>query len=228
MISPTNASPWNMICQLMIEFPDDTVPATGWIAGPRCVVTAGHCLLFHNLGGAANSIVVTPARNATACPYGKFKASSWAPHDQWRDQSNPDWDLGYIRLEKPVNIGAFKFSHFEDSYLKNHYVNIAGYPRHVEKYPSANGDHLFHNANRIRKIGAERLYYDVDATGGQSGAPVWIHKTTGADPIVIGVHAGSAVPGKPGWGGRYNSSPRLTKAKCDVIADWCAASAVGA
>jgi len=225
LVSPTTNAPWRMICQLTIEFPYDTVPGTGWLAGHRTVITAGHCLLNDDLGGAAKSIAIVPARDGDQKPFGEAKAASWAPHDFWLNNRDPDWDIGHIQLVEPLDpakVGAFAYAPLPDTTLNQHYVNLAGYPRSISKYLGANGDRLVHHANRIQAVGVERLFYDIDASGGQSGAPVWIHETAGAAPIVVGVHAKGWVAGQSGLGGRYNSSPRLTQAKCDAIDSWLA------
>ncbi|WP_219620585.1 hypothetical protein, partial [Klebsiella pneumoniae] len=41
----TNSDPWRKICALEITATDDEqMIGTGWIAGPRLIITAGHCV----------------------------------------------------------------------------------------------------------------------------------------------------------------------------------------
>ena len=50
---------WNGICSLSITAADGTRwVGTGWLAGRRCVVTAGHCVYLHGHGGWAAEVGV--------------------------------------------------------------------------------------------------------------------------------------------------------------------------
>lgn len=51
-ISPATAVPWRWICQLIITMPNGAgFRGTGWFIGPRCVMTAGHCVYSQSNGG---------------------------------------------------------------------------------------------------------------------------------------------------------------------------------
>jgi V8-like Glu-specific endopeptidase len=64
-ITNTTAYPWRTICSLIITARDGSRwIGTGWLVGPRTVITAGHCVYMHKRGGWARSIEVIPGRNA--------------------------------------------------------------------------------------------------------------------------------------------------------------------
>ena len=70
-ILETDLFPWRTICALHITSALGGFVGTGWLAGPRTVITAGHCV-YHlaDMGGWANEIEVTPGRNDLNTPFG--------------------------------------------------------------------------------------------------------------------------------------------------------------
>ncbi len=68
----TNTAPWRWICQLLMKFPNGNFIGTGWLIGPRTVMTAGHCLYDSRRGGGwAQSIEIIPGMlRGQAKPYG--------------------------------------------------------------------------------------------------------------------------------------------------------------
>ena len=65
-ILDTDLDPWRMICNLEIVSPLGRFVGTGWLAGPRTVITAGHCVSARMMRGNASSIRVTPGRTVGA------------------------------------------------------------------------------------------------------------------------------------------------------------------
>src|SRR5688572_18710199 len=59
-IPNTNDAPWRWICQLLMKFPKGNYIGTGWLIGPRTVMTAGHCLYVSKAGGWTQNIEVIP------------------------------------------------------------------------------------------------------------------------------------------------------------------------
>jgi len=70
-ISPATAIPWRWICQLIITMPNGAgFRGTGWFIGPKCVMTAGHCVYSKTNGGWARRIEVIPGMDGAARPFG--------------------------------------------------------------------------------------------------------------------------------------------------------------
>lgn len=75
-ITSTMQYPWRSICSLKIKAKDGTNwIGTGFLIGPRTVITAGHVVYLHNHGGWAKSIEVIPGRNGSSNPYESCKSS---------------------------------------------------------------------------------------------------------------------------------------------------------
>ncbi len=215
----TDLAPWRMICALRMRSPTGAeTTATGWLAGPRTVITAGHHV-FHQgfYGGWADSIEVSAGRNRSAFPFSRFTATHFAAVDQWVKNADPDFNIGCIQLDRPLGdlTGWFGVASLTPSELNSSLVNISGYP--ADRGDST--EQYFH-ANRILHVGDRGVFYDIEMSGAQSGAPVWIHRTPSAPPVVVALQA-HGTGGTPfDLGIAANSAPRITPEIFDMIKRW--------
>jgi V8-like Glu-specific endopeptidase len=76
MVPDTSTTPWRCICHLEITYDSGQVGfGTGWFAGERTVVTAGHCLYTRGTPSRqAKQVRVIPGRNGTLAPYGYVRS----------------------------------------------------------------------------------------------------------------------------------------------------------
>ena len=210
-IRATTRIPWRLNCQLLITARNGRKGrCTGWLIGPRTVMTAGHCLYSHSAGGWARSIEVIPGMDATRKPFGSQVARSFRSVRGWVKSRKPEYDYGAIILPKPCKfkpLGYFGFASLSGRTLKNLLVNNAGYA----------GDKpfgtLWFNAGRIRKVTSRRLYYMIDTYGGHSGSCVWLLKKVGGrwQRYGIGIH---------GYGGCPNKAVRIIKPVFNNMKRW--------
>ena len=131
LIHDTTAVPWRCVCQLVIEgLHGRELLGTGWLAGPRTVITAGHNLLSHVDKHDAAKVWVMPGRAGDAVPYGYEISDSFAVHPRWLSDGDRECDVGVIWLDKPIGerIGWFGFSAMDDVALDRLLVNNSGYP----------------------------------------------------------------------------------------------------
>lgn len=217
-ILETEADPWRMICALRIGSPFGTFIGTGWLAGPQTVITAGHCVFDQaQMGGWATEIGLSPGRNGSELPFETVKARRLSTINRWTEERDPDFDIGAIHLEEPLgeNMGWFATGALPASELEDFMVNISGYPGDR----GAGKEQWFHR-NRILRVTARRVFYDVDTFGGQSGSPVWIYESDDSEPLAIGIHA-YGVGGTPtAFGLTANSAPRITPQVLELIEQW--------
>ncbi len=223
-ILDTELAPWRMICALRLHGGSGAgAIGTGWFIGPRTVVTAGHCVFSSQLlGGWASTIEVIPGLNgngtdAGARPYGSVSSTRFSSVDRWVEKEDPDFDVGCIHLDqdKGNEVGWFAIGALPAEELVSYLANVAGYPA-----DRGAGAELFHDKNRVLRVGERRLFYETDSYGGQSGAPVWIHETEGAPPIAVGVHA-YGVGGTPAeLGITANSAPRIIPEVLAKMQEW--------
>lgn len=217
----TEPAPWRMICSLTINAPFGMFIGTGWFAGPKTIITAGHCVFDdEQMGGWAESILVIPGRDETDEPFGRITAKRFSTVDRWLINRDPDFDIAAIHLDEPKgdNTGWFGTASFPDAELKDFMVNVAGYPG-----DRGNGEQLWWARNRIRAVTQRRIFYDVDTFGGQSGGPAFVLQTPTAAPTVVGIHAYGTGGTPSSIPMEVNSAPRIIPEIVDQIAAWIAA-----
>lgn len=212
-VSNPASAPWRMICSLEISAADGSIyVGTGWIAGPKLIMTAGHCLFEKNcMKGWATAIKVYPGRSNSSDEDVYFSSTDFkAPH-QWVSKYDENFDYGAIILDEDIGsiYGHFSSSTYADADLMSHMVNISGYPA------TKLGETQLHHENRINSVSATKIYYDVDTEGGQSGSPIWLYEGNDNNPIVIGIHsygAGNVTTG--------NSGVRITEEIIEFVEKW--------
>jgi glutamyl endopeptidase len=223
-ILDTDLPPWRMICALRMRGPSGaTAIGTGWFIGPKTVLTAGHCV-FSNyfFGGWASSIevipgLVGPGEDANLRPYGSVTSQRLTSVDRWIESEDADFDMGCIHLDesKGDEVGWFGLASLSEDELNGYRVNVSGYPG-----DRGAGFEQYHAANRVLSVTDRRLFYEVDTYGGQSGAPVWIHKTDDAPPLAVGIHA-YGIGGTPAnLGVVANSAPRIIPEVLEKLKEW--------
>ncbi len=217
----TELLPWRMICSLLIEAPGGSFLGTGWLVGPKTVITAGHCIYDQReLGGWASEIKIAAGRDDQTFPYGRIASTRFSTTDKWQEDQDPDFDIGCIHLDTPLGdrTGWFGVVSLSAQDLQGYLVNIAGYPSDL-----GNGRFLYQHRNRITGVSDRRIFYNVDTFGGQSGSPAWIYETDGGPPLVVGVHAYGAGGTPASMHLEANSAPRIIPEVAELIRRWIAA-----
>jgi V8-like Glu-specific endopeptidase len=212
-IASTSDYPWRAICSLLMTAADGMrFIGTGWLVGPRLVLTAGHCLYFHQFGGWATQIEVIPGRRGASRPFGSVMAHSFRSVRGWTEKQAREYDYGAILLPASRRLGDevgwFGYAVRAQSALSSAVVNISGYPG--DKPP---GTQWFHS-KELAEVEERVLTYSADTAGGQSGAPVWIKQADGSR-YGVGIHTNGHVTG--------NSATRISSTVYDNIQAWKAA-----
>jgi V8-like Glu-specific endopeptidase len=205
----TTAYPWRAICSLKITAKDNSRwIGTGWLVAPRTLMTAGHCVYLHDLGGWAKSIEVIPGLNEAARPFGSFITSNLRSVNGWTNSKNRDYDYGAIILpqnSRPGDrTGYFGFGVKSDAYLMSSVLNLAGYPG------DKGGNQQWFMALRPKSLSSRVIKYDIDTIGGQSGAPVWVK--VGNIRTCVGIHTNGDLSG--------NSATRIVTPVFNNIQSW--------
>ena len=208
-ITNTTQVPWRRICALRIQFPSGaTYRGTGFLVGPRAVVTAGHCVYLRNQGGWARRVTVIPGANGAAAPFGRADSGTLRSVRGWVTSKRPESDYGCVILPQNAfggrNLGSFGFAAFDAQTLLAQRAVIAGYP----------GDKMFAElwgaARRLQAVTAKTLVYNTATMGGQSGAPVYIKRA--GQRYVVGIHNYGSSTG--------NSATRITRSVLERLTGW--------
>lgn len=210
--------PWRMICSLKLNGTVGGGIGTGWFAGPKTIITAGHCVFHPNLGGWAKEIVISPGRFESTFPFPKNPAYQkpiisrrFSAVKGWTEDLNTDFDYAAIHIDDPVGneTGWFSIAVLENDALKGLLVNVAGYPGDRDF-----GRNQYFCADKIEKVQSNRFFYAADTYGGQSGGPAWFQDDNDR-PVVIGIHS-------YGVGGSFtlNSATRINAEIFNVLKGW--------
>ena len=216
-IRETDEAPWRMVCGLEIASPGGNFIGTGWFAGPRTLITAGHCVYDKGqMDGWATSIVISPGRDGSEQPFGPVTSTRFATVNRWLEDQDADFDVAAIHLDDPLGdeLGWFGVASLPEDELLDSFVNVSGYPG------DKGGTQQWWARNRIRAVTPRRIFYDVDTFGGQSGGPAYILREEAGDPIVVGIHA-YGVGGTPASIKlEVNSAPRIIPEVAEQVEAW--------
>jgi glutamyl endopeptidase len=208
-ITNTTAMPWRWICALRITAANNTNwIGTGWLVGPRTVITAGHCVFMHNQGGWVKRVEVIPACNGAQRPYGSATATSFRSVTGWTQGSNRSYDYGAIILPSANKygnqLGYFGYASLSTTSLMGLTLNLSGYPG-----DKPSGTQWFH-ARKATLVLPRSIVYNIDTAGGQSGAPVW--RYLNGQRHVVGIHTNGSQLG--------NSATRIVSGVFNNIKTW--------
>lgn len=177
-VESPNIFPFTAVVRLTITFPSGNKgDGTGFFVAPNIIMTAGHNLIYPGIG-VAQSIVIDPSGSSPAYTPSEVNCLTLPA---WSNDFNPDYDYGLIVLGDDSignSVGTLGLSARSDAQLNNLIVAVCGFPL------EANGA-LWEHVRYIQTYSAKRIWYDVDATIGQSGAPVWLMADRST---VIGIH----------------------------------------
>jgi glutamyl endopeptidase len=219
----TRISPWRMVCALEIEFADLDRPrhGTGWLAGPNCIATAGHCLFDHEHKlGEAIAISVFPGRfgnHAGADPFGSAKAVAIEVLDSWRQSGSPSHDLGAIKLDRRLGdeLGWFAFGATSADAELGRTVQCSGYSERLDQFALQ-----LRSKGSVTGLAEGRLFYTLDTMPGGSGAPIMAGRSNDADQRVVAVHAYDETETPPSVSAESNSGTWLDEPLTAQIESW--------
>jgi glutamyl endopeptidase len=217
-IRETEETPWRMVCALEIEGPWGNFVGTGWLAGPRTIITAGHCVFDSTqMGGWAKKIRISPGRDGDERPVAPVESEKFSTVDRWRANQDPDFDMAAIHLTQPLGdtLGWFGVASLTDDQLRGYMVNVSGYPG-----TPGGGTEQWWAKNRIREVTPRRIFYEVDTSGGQSGGPAYIYESVDSPPVVVGIHAYGTGGTPQNIPFQVNSAPRIIPEVVAQIQTW--------
>lgn len=201
--------PWNTTYKLLMRFGSNYRVCSAASASSFHLISAGHCIYNHALGGwasevwawAAQTDVVEP-RYVEDYPYGVSKVTLNTTYTAWINSADFNWDFAFLTLDRRMGDhtgwmgretscgGSLNFNGYptEDPYIpwQNAYFQYPGYDA---------GNVTYCNGNRI---GLSAYIY-----GGHSGGPEW--RFDGTNRWIEAVNSTSDRSGRA-EGTRYTSA----------------------
>lgn len=218
-ISNTFESPYKKICLLEFETPDGAGGiGTGWLIGPRTVVTAGHCIYNRDsdtgVGWMRMAKYKVYAGRSLEQFAGEAKVVDMATTQQYVEHGLEAYDFGVLYIDSSLGnddqLGSFEIGIVGES-TNSMLVSVLGYPGDKQKgmYGTMWGD-----TNLIKSVTNDRLSYAVDTMPGNSGGPVIYWDGQGA-AMVVGIH---------NYGGGENATEnyatRINEAVAGQLRQW--------
>lgn len=208
-VSKTQSWPWCVHGHLIMHFPNNrTYIGSGTMVNKHHIITAGHCVYSKDDGGWANNVVFEAARNDDQRPFGSIKANRLISVKGWTETNSSEHDMGMVILDSDLGLrtGWFGIITGPDSTLLHYKVNLSGYPG------DKGGFQLWTQADIIKSVSSERITYDIDTMGGQSGSGVWSLWEGHAGEKVCTIHTTGSTSG--------NGGTRISRWKFDKIVEW--------
>ncbi len=213
-IADVTINPFPWICFLNMTTPGGSrMIGTGWLAGPKTVVTAAHCVYNrdrkYGVGWMNRASYKVYAGISGSHLAGTSEVETMFTTQQWLNSGTEVYDFAVLRLKTPLgNKGYFQFGHFDEASLQNMLVNVAGYPYDKN---SSSIPQMWGNADVVVGVERQRLIYLNDTLPGNSGGPV-INWQDGGDMHVVGIH---------NYGGDTgNCATRINAAVFQQLIDW--------
>lgn len=189
----TDFPPAMQTCYLQIISATGRVSyATGWMAGPRLCMTAGHVVYDNPFGWAQYIRVIPGTINGWTQPYGSEIASQFVAPSQYVDNWNTNYDYGGIVLpttQLSGRVGYLSYGTASHSQTVNNFSMTMGYP--ADK-PAGT---LWSNGGHMLSPTSTHLKYYFDTYGGQSGSPVFFPGGF-TNPKVVGIHTTGLTPNR--------------------------------
>ena len=189
-VAHPGAFPWCSHVELILMLPaGGRAVGTGWVIGPRTVITAGHCVYD---GGWMLNISVTPG--GTDSGFETVVAANFDAPDEWvngigQERQKSDIGVVYVRDPFPAPITPLNYAVYDDATMgaiAPGRLSAAGFPANPF------GSFLVDRGD-LTDFNAPFLHYNVETSRGQSGAPL-VHWEDDHTPVVIGVHHFNVAP----------------------------------
>ena len=206
LVNPTTGYPAR--ATVLITRPGYSPWCTGWMISKDTLLTAGHCVYSGGAGGTwYGGLQFKPGSNGGTAPYGTCSArGTWALNG-WVNSADWNYDTGIIKLNCTVgNTVGWYGMYWQTASLNGVGTTVQGYPGDKPSTQWISYDY-------VRASETEKIYYQNDTIGGESGSPVWTYRSSGACTGYCGLAVHAYGVGGSGYAATNNSGTRITQAK---------------
>lgn len=219
-LSETQVFPFSAICKVRVKFPlsarTKVEIGTAWYVSPTVLLTAGHVLYNHELGGKPISVEIwSPLVRRW------LAASNYVWTGEWQKfgENRPERDFGAIKTTA-VAPRFFPIQSLADETLAKCGVTVCGYPFDYEPRPGGEPVLVYATSSGCTPH-THTIDYRVDTLPGESGSPLLtLVDGTSDEVIALGIHNyGSPTSRDKRWGDK-NTATRITPAVKKEIEGW--------
>jgi len=206
--------PWSVNGKLYMKFPNGR-----WYSGSAILIDSRHVLTSARntynagLGGWVEESVFFPAHGPSdAAPFGGARgvtALSW-PRTEYRTDSDYNWDMAIIRLDRPVGAlagwHAYGYNSDDSWWYDAHWYNLS-YPGGSDGY---DGSTMYYRSGQFVSVFEHQAHFYGTEYGGQLGSGVYAF--VNGTRYVQGVHSHA----HHDWGSTVGVT-RMTATKFNAI-----------
>ena len=222
----TTAYPYICFCYIRAYYkskPQYVTLGSGVAVGPLHVLTAAHTLV-DDKGEWVESLTVQFALNEHQQPFEQMAGTRVYIPEEYFGEFRQRYDYALIILDQSIEtrIGWLGlFYALGPAALANREIHVTGYPsfRVTEQ--------MWTLQKKIKTISPQRLFYDVDSYGGNSGGPIWGYFKlqgnrggAGECPLVMGIHTHNIELEIARQTFGTKAGVRLTKENFDQLIRW--------
>lgn len=229
-VTNTTAAPYSYTCYMYSVYKngDTSGVYSGFMIGPKTAVTAAHCILSDK---ALDHVVVVPGKNENREPFGRAYSTKVAVTDEYINGGNRADDWAVMELDR--NIGD------QSNYPILKYIHGTYVGTSVENtgYPSENNCSLQNNAATRMISGKGKVRYseendpfgygrgilkgDWDASGGNSGGPVFAYYSDTGYTVIGILTAGSDDGSAYNSSTCYTTATRISSDMYEIFMEFC-------
>lgn len=191
-VEDTTIAPFKGIGYLYCEMPSSISGARGSCSAfaANAAITAAHVVWDSNCDEYAENIQITFARSDDYKPYGTVTAqpTEIIIPEQYKNTQSTNYDYAILVYGTTISNYRFGFTSKSSATSVGTNVTVTGYPKDAStaiKNPDPNSHCQWTASGSITASTTYTISYEIDTTGGQSGAPVY--NTTNQ---IVGIHHG--------------------------------------
>ena len=181
LVADTTIDPYRKIVYLESFFDSSPLKGTGVMIAPNLVLTAAHNIYSVELGQWSQEVVVTPAQNDGAAPYGVYQGSRVFMFKAYQNEASDavdSYDLAVVQLSESVD-SQVGFLPVSGQLSEGNRIQIAGYPATTQSKIGF----MYAMWGDITSFNGTLINYKIDTERGQSGSPVLNEKNE-----IVGIH----------------------------------------
>ncbi len=218
IVTNTQTMPFSAIAYIEIHYANgDSARGTAFMISPNVAMTAAHCLFnqgcSHDSANWAVSVEVYPGMSGYLEPYGVAYATEvvvGAPYYTESKAFGEDmtesgviyctcgettlssyYDWGFIRLDRNIGEQCGYFGYYYNNQTTGINLTLTGYPSNTEDWLqyTASGTSINSSSHAVANLDQTYVMFcNIDATGGQSGSPIYRYNGVNNNYLVYAVY----------------------------------------
>lgn len=190
-VDDTTIAPYKGIGYLYCEKPSSISGSRGSCSAfaSNAAITAAHVVWDSNCDEYAENIQITFARNGSSKPYGTIttQPTEIIIPEQYKNTQSTNYDYAILIYNTTISNYRFGFTSSASATSNGTTVTVTGYPKDTSTATGGTSNSYFQwtDSDSIKASTTYTISYEIDTTGGQSGAPVY-----NASNQIVGIHHG--------------------------------------